>query len=205
MADVKMNPIFEGLSRKVGDLVFFQKNGKTFLKPKGSRRDKNTEAQQEVRNAFSQLVGAWKDLNGIVNQSWLNYAKDKDGTGYNEFIGANHNAQRKGELITLSKDMGLPTPDSVIAASGAAGEISCAFTPLSEPENHITFFVQKLDETIATGDMHRYDAGANPTSPFVIAGLETGSDYHVYAVTTDAEYLSATKCSASASTTGTAG
>ena len=36
MADVKINPIFEGFSKQIGDLVFVNTNGKTFVRRKGN-------------------------------------------------------------------------------------------------------------------------------------------------------------------------
>jgi hypothetical protein len=39
MADTKLNPIFEGFSKKIGNLVFCERNGKTIVRRLGEYHD----------------------------------------------------------------------------------------------------------------------------------------------------------------------
>jgi hypothetical protein len=48
MADVKLNPVFEGMSRKIGDLAFVRQNGRTFVKRLGEWNGEATGAQKVV-------------------------------------------------------------------------------------------------------------------------------------------------------------
>ena len=67
MADVKINPVFEGFSRQIGDLVFVTLNGKTFVRRKGNPGNPKTLKQMGVRNSFSELVRDWSSQSGIMH------------------------------------------------------------------------------------------------------------------------------------------
>jgi hypothetical protein len=51
-----MNPIFQGFSKQIGDLVFVQTNGKTYVRKKVIPRQTNSEAQQRIRALFRETV-----------------------------------------------------------------------------------------------------------------------------------------------------
>ena len=144
MANVKLNPVFEGFSKKIGDLVFFQKNGSTFVRRLGEYTDSKTEDQLEVRTAFTRLVENWKQIPGIFKEAWKAFAKtQKKGTGYNHFIGENATSQRNGELITLFKSHGEePLQTFTCQFNVATNDCTAAFTPAPLTDKHLTLFCQ---------------------------------------------------------------
>ncbi|HNR89226.1 MAG TPA: hypothetical protein PKM65_12870 [Spirochaetota bacterium] len=193
MADVKLNPVFEGFRRKIGDLVFFNRNGELFVRRKGTQRNPKTSEQMEVRNAFTQLVNNWKGIGGILQRGWGNAAKGSDKTGYNLFIGANAKRQRSGEVLELFKPVGDDTLFEFVAAPGTEpGSISVSFAPVNGG-HHVTLFTQKKTNGAASGMFSRHDSGENPAGPVVLSGLEPAAEYFVYGVITDAAYPAATR------------
>jgi len=97
MADVKTNPVFEGFSKQIGDLVFVQTNGKTYVRRKAIPRQVNSEAQQRIRALFRETVGAWKGLNENTKLLWDDAARGKGISGYNLFISVNMKRRQAGE------------------------------------------------------------------------------------------------------------
>lgn len=194
MAKMELNPLIEGVSKKfrkvvlysVGDDIFFRK----LVKPK----DKNTEKQRKVRDAFKKLAADWKQMGGVLKQSWEAVPKKrKIIKGYNLYIGANSLKQQNGEPLVLSKRMGEDGLMNFIVSPGNAGEIVCGFDMVNGGR-HATFFVQKKENGTAGGGFRRFDAGAD-TGGFTLTGLDAAAEYFVYGVVTDAVYADATRVS----------
>lgn len=99
MAEVELNPVFEGFSRKIGDLVFYNRAGDTFVRRPGSYRDVKTEKQMEIRNTFSAVAAICKLRSNIMQASWNKNVKSGKISGYNDFISTNFSLQRNGEPI----------------------------------------------------------------------------------------------------------
>jgi len=97
MANVKMNPVFEGFSKKIGDLVFVQTNGKTYVRKKVIPRQVNSEAQQRIRALFRETVEAWKELSRDTQNNWDEAARGKAMSGYNLFIRVNMKRLKTGK------------------------------------------------------------------------------------------------------------
>jgi len=191
MANFKLSPAFESVSKKLGNMVFYNLEGDTFARKTPGKRNKTTPAQDEVNSSFTQMSSNWKYLEGIIQFSWNMHAKKKKRlTGYSAFIGANVNRQRNGEPMELSRPMGEMGLASFSANSGSAsGEIICEFVKNAQDSGkYVTFFHQKKENNSASGEIVRRETPEGALSPFTLAGCEPGSEYFVYAVITDKAY-----------------
>lgn len=56
MAAIKLNPVLDGFSGKIGNLVFYKRNGKTFSRRKPDKTATRTNSQMEVLRAFAKLI-----------------------------------------------------------------------------------------------------------------------------------------------------
>ncbi len=195
MSKIELSAMLVDARKKFGDVVYTKWKGiniaRRYTKPTGIA----TEKQVSTRSAFGKLVKDWKQLNGIMHLGWDIYAENKNLTGYNAFIGANSNNQKKGLPLELFRSTGEESLMNFSVVPGAAaGEISCTFLRTEEiAGKHITFFTQKKVNGIAQPKFRRYDGGVDTVTPFTITGLEAGQEYFVYAVVTDEAYGTATK------------
>jgi hypothetical protein len=198
MANVQLNPVFTGFSRKIDNLVFYTKNGKTFVRRKPIFTKPMTENQIGVRNAFKTLADIWRGMNGIFRTAWEISSENSGLSGYNAFIGANVNNQRGGKPLELFKSLGETAVSAMTAVKVPdAGAIDITFTlPGGTTGKSVTFFAQKIENGIGAGGLARYDGGINTISPFRIAGIDVTAEYFVYAVVTDGAYDEAQTCSA---------
>lgn len=194
--------IKEGHGR-MDDAVIVTRNGESYMKVY-KKILSNSANQLEIRQAFKSLVADWKYLTGIVSESWNFLTKGTNASGYNAFIGANILHRRAGDPLELCPGLGEEIVMNLTAAPGGTGQLVCSFLP-AETGRHITFFARKDTEPGIKGVIIRFDAGADPVSPYTITGLEPGAKYSVYAVATDAEYEKAKTVSQSSSSTATAG
>ena len=131
-----------------------------------------------------------------MNVSWKAFPHTKKRMrGYAAFIGANVNKQRAGEPLELFKPLGETPLQNLTAAPGtAAGDIRATFNPVSGGK-HVTFFLQKKENGVAVEPIIQKDGGANTASPFMIKALETGKEYYIYGIITDAAYDESTSVS----------
>ena len=177
MADVKLNPVFEGFAKKIGDLVFVTSNGKTFVRRKGNPGNPKTLKQMGVRKSLSELVIDWSYLTGIMHEGWKLWGAKKKMKGNNIFVSENFQKQRTGLPIQLFRPVGNLKLTEFTAAAGAAGEIICQYTIEGGASGkHIYFFTKKQVEGIAAGEITTYNGGADPASPFTVTGLPGFSD-----------------------------
>jgi len=165
----------------------FQWKGQTYIKPY-RKNESNTDKQQEIRSAFSTLANDWKILKGIVQNSWKMYVEGERLMGVNAFIGENVPNRRSGEPIEISKALGEMALENFNAEAGSgAGEISCSFDA-PEQGNHVTLFLSKQSGDSEHSVLTKHELGKNPSTPAIISGLESGADYHVHAIVTNAAY-----------------
>jgi len=156
-----------------------------------------TGKQSDVRRAFRSVVADWRNIKGIVRDSWNFHARNMNKTGFNAFIGANTSARRAGKPMELCKSMGEePVKDFAAVPGTASGEIICTFLPAGTG-NHITIFVRREAGPEFQSDIKLYNTGAYTASPVTISGLEPGAEYHIYAIVTDKRYDDAAKVSGS--------
>ncbi len=206
MADVKVNPVFEGFSKQIGDLVFFQSNGKTFVKRKGNPGNPRTLKQMSVRTSFSELISDWSSLTGIMHEGWNLRGKKKKMRGNNVFVKDNFQNQRIGSPIQLFHAVGKLVLSNFSAAPGSSGEILCSYTNSGvNAGNNIYFFTKKLTMGIASGEIVMHNGGDGTLTQHTITGLEPGAGYCIYAIVTDAEYSIAVEVSASIGVIASAG
>jgi len=99
MADVKLNPVFTGFSKQIGDLVFVNLHGKTFVRRKAVPRRTDSEAQLVVRDCFKKTIEAWGSLDDAQKKIWEHEAQGKSMTGYNLFFRDNFRRLRAGETV----------------------------------------------------------------------------------------------------------
>jgi len=196
--------IKEGHGRMEDAVIVTRKGTSYMMVYKKTSREK-TVKQQAVQDAFKTVVADWKYLTGIINKAWNVYTDDENVSGYNSFMGVNIPHRRAGEPLELCPGLGEEILMNLTAAPGtSAGEIACTFLP-PEAGSHISFFTRKEAEPGIKSPISRHDAGADPVSPFTITGLETGMNYIIYAVVTDAQYDTALTVSQSAAASSVAG
>ncbi|MCU0848445.1 MAG: hypothetical protein MUD12_11215 [Spirochaetes bacterium] len=201
MAKVDLNPVFEGFSKKIGELVFYTKGGMAFVRRLGSFKNPNSPKQLEVRNRFMQATGLWKTVGGIMHRGWYEYAKKKRLYGYPAFIGENTKRFANQLAPDLFKEHGeAPLSSFTCEPSASSGEIMCSFTnPSSNAEKHVTLFAHEKLNGQPIVEVRRIDLGLSPASPHAVSGFEPGKTYTIHAVVTDRMYPEAESSSASLS------
>ena len=206
MADVKLNPVFEAFRKQIGNLVFFELNGKTHVRRKGIIRNPKSPEQVEVRSSLSELVTDWSSLNGMMHTGWQLWAAKKKMKGNNAYVSENFEKQRNSEPVELFKPVGSITLNAFTAAPGAAGEITCTFEITGGSTGRfIHFFTKRRDTGMQREGFAMHSSAESPVSPFTITGLVQGAEYYVYAAVTDSAYDTAKEVSASIGVISAAG
>jgi len=85
---VTLNPIFQSLSGRVGELVFYNAYGRQYARAYVVPRNPDTSAQREGRARFADAVKAWQNLPEIHKEIIRIRAEKQGRTGYNLFISA---------------------------------------------------------------------------------------------------------------------
>jgi hypothetical protein len=206
MGKVKTNAAIKGFSNNIDGFVYYVRNGKSFVRPYVKPSDPKTAKQRRVREAFLAINKTWKQVDGIMRESWMSVGRKTKISGLNAFLGENANLQRSGAPLNLCAGNNGTAPLAGFAAQPGAnsGEIQVSFTPVNGG-HHLTFFAQKKETETAGGPLTRHDAGAQPESPFIVTGLEPGKTYHIYAVVTDTAYSEAAEVSPSTAAETAAG
>jgi len=204
MAKIKFPSYIKEGGGRMNDAVLVTRKETSYMMTYRKREITLTDNQKAVNRAFTTMVGDWKQLSGIIIRSWNFYAKNTSASGYNLFIGGNVIRRRDGAPIELCRGMGEEPLENFTATTGnGAGEIICGFPPV-EAGRHITLFLRRETEHGERSQITRHDAGANPCTPYTITGLESGAQYYIYAVVTDAQYDAALTVSRSAAALSTA-
>ncbi len=86
MAEVKLNPVFEGMSGKAGDIVFFCRYGKQYARAYVIPKNPDTEAQRINRHIFAEAVEKWQNLSRIEKEMYNKKTRQRSCSGYNLFI-----------------------------------------------------------------------------------------------------------------------
>lgn len=204
MARIKLPSYIKEGNGRMEDAVLVTRGGESYMMIYKKHGSGNSAGQEAVRTAFRTVVTDWRYLDGIIREAWAMPTKGTNVSGYNNFLGANVLRRRDGEPLILCPGMGEEILMNFEATPGnSAGEISCSFL---SPEKgcHVTFFTRRITEPGIKALITRHDAGADPASPFIISGLETGAQYHVFAIVTDRAYIDATTVSASVVSISTA-
>ena len=101
MAEIHLNPVIEGISSQVGELVFFTRQGKTFIRRKVIPANPNTLEQQKSRNAFREVARRWQELSDENKTAWKDLVRGGRYSGYNAFMKANINRFKAGDEIVI--------------------------------------------------------------------------------------------------------
>ncbi len=99
MAKVTYISIIKSAKKRMGDVVFAEWRGISYVRRYIVPPNPNSPGQRACRGAFSDLVKIWKELPEEHRQAWRNKARGKPMTGYNLFIRANINRRRLGQEI----------------------------------------------------------------------------------------------------------
>ena len=207
MPTIKLNPLITDIRNRMGTTVFSKWKDTNYVRGYTPPTDRNTEAQGMVRNAFSRLVEAWKNIGSAARETWNALSAGRNMTGYNAFIQKNFESMKADLALMVSAPLYGEGPADFDAQAGtAAGEITCSFKTPTEKGKAVTLFTQKRANGNGHGQpvMMRYER-EDAASPVTLSGLEPGVEYHVYAVLTDGPYDAAKAVSGSVSASAKAG
>ena len=198
MSDVNLNPIIEGLSKRFGNVVFVQMNGKTYMRRIGKYHERNSEAQVAIRHTFTRCSEIWKSMPGILPEAWKVFSKNKGGrAGFGAFMHENFSRIRSGEPLVLCRGLGEIILETMTAETGASGEIRVSVGPAPSATQCVSVFTQKRTNGISEGVLVRHEFSAGGGTGLSVTGLESGAEYYAYAVVTEGAYIQSTEVSAS--------
>ncbi len=198
MSEFELNPMFLRMNRSLGDIVIYERDGKLYTRVKGKRKAAPSPAQLEIQETFARLCSDWSETGEIMRSSWYSYGEKKNMNGYNIYMKENFSKEKSGEPIRLFRQIGDTEPPEFTASGSGTGEIDCEFTiPANASTRHLHFFVKGKKDNVSEGEIRRYSAGKGAASPFKLTGLDSGGEYFIYAVLTDAEYTASKEVSAS--------
>ena len=185
MAKVKLDTMLDGVSCKLGNVVYSEWRGVKYARKYVKARDRKSTAQAEVRSTFLHTVSLWRFMPAAIKAAWDIQVSGKPFTGYNLFFRANFEAVQKGGMLEISRGTGITAPWNMSAAINSQGDITVNLEK-GDDAAQVSFFVQKVGET----DMKRLlDVRIDQwqtASPVVLAGFDPLAEYNVYAVATDA-------------------
>jgi hypothetical protein len=72
----------------MGDMVFYRRYGKTYVRRRAKVNNPDTPAQRERRAAFRNAIKSWQGLGPAAKERWNSLAGARGRTGYNAFISA---------------------------------------------------------------------------------------------------------------------
>jgi hypothetical protein len=190
-----MNPLMSTEARgRVGGIVYNTWRGIRYGKVKTSPAQPRTARQLVIRAFCVTVVRRWAILTGTQREGWNTYATahpDTDWTGAPQRItGSNWFVRCSVRLLELAKTIVdtapvAAAPANVIAfvPTGAAGQISCAWTPTAGTTTSIDLWTHGphsagVKSTLVRAKHRIY--GPGETSPLVIPTLPAGL-YTVYA------------------------
>ena len=86
MAQVTLNAAFKGFSKRIGRMVFYTRDGRTFVRSHATPRDPKTPRQRELRAAFAKAVASWQALPEGEKAAWERRRLRSRVKGYNAYI-----------------------------------------------------------------------------------------------------------------------
>ncbi len=88
MAKVHLTATIKGIAGRIGDLIFYEWDGDTFVRPHVRQRDPKTPLQLALRDAFSRGVHAWQALPEAEKARWNRRASKRRTTDYHAYLSA---------------------------------------------------------------------------------------------------------------------
>ncbi|HOW82751.1 MAG TPA: hypothetical protein PK573_09335, partial [Spirochaetota bacterium] len=86
MAEIILNPIFASLKGRIGGLVIYGHDGRTFMRAYVKPRNPDTPAQRKNRDLFRAAMKEWQCLPSYDRASYNRRAARLGMTGHNLFI-----------------------------------------------------------------------------------------------------------------------
>ena len=86
MASVTLNPVFTGISGKMGQLVHVRRHNKQYVRTRVIPCNPRTECQMMNRMMFKDAVRAWQSLSSQEKDVYRIRAEKTNRSGYNLFI-----------------------------------------------------------------------------------------------------------------------
>ncbi len=194
MAKVKLNPMFEGISKSLGDITYRDCDVYIIAGRKNERTANPTEGQLRIRELFRDCANDWSRLPESVRKSWKLSSKGKRANGYQHFCATNVSELSDGRPLRLCIGTGTGQPSALNVTAGASGAIVCnAVVPSGAESLKIVYAVRKQGSE-DTFQYHCVDAAA---SSLTVDNLEPGAAYDVHAMICDKEIDQATRVSSS--------
>lgn len=88
MARVTLNAAFKGFSNRIGRMVFYTCDGRTYVRSHATPRDPKTPRQRELRAAFAKAVASWQAMPEGGKAAWKRRRHRGRVKGYNAYISA---------------------------------------------------------------------------------------------------------------------
>src|ERR1035437_588886 len=144
--------LFSGLNGRVGEIVYYQRGGRTFTRRRPSKRGNPPSEQERARQAQFAITGRIAREISMIDE--LKYfwkpIRSKNQTGYNLIVKANYNKidteNLKGSII-LSPDFGFSLPKKSISIGNS--EILMRCDPLIT--SGINYYEKKAKYIVAAG------------------------------------------------------
>ncbi len=152
MAKVKLHPYLRTAHGGMGDLVFYRRYGKIYIKARTIPSNPRTEPQVKCRGNFGGGVKAWQVLPEEEKALYRNRAKRKKKSGYNLFMSEYLRGIAPGSPVTPSGSGG--TGDAVgVSASGDITEYTfyCSENSRSADGHSNINAVKDRGEAVKTG------------------------------------------------------
>ncbi len=116
MATALTSPVLKAIHGRIGNLVFYYRNGKQCVRIHVIPRNPDTEFQRIVRRAFGNAVRSWQTMSGTERSAFNKKARYLNMSGYNLYISGymkkNISAVYNGKISSSKSFNGLPAESS---------------------------------------------------------------------------------------------
>lgn len=197
MGKIKLDPMFDDLSKRVGNFVHARWKGEHVIRKYNGDRPPSTAAQIEVQKAFKITAETWRKLPEAVKQSWKPYTAGKPVTELNLFIGENANRQRSGNPYLLTKGNGVEKLNGLLVDATIPGTVTIDFELPADGVN-LTVIMQGITEGVGNSEITIKPDVYTGTKPVEITGLTGGAEFFLYCIRTDAVFNESVRMSESA-------
>jgi len=179
MARIYLSPLIVDIRAKQADTVFSKWKGINYIRSRVIPSNPKTPSQISVREALARLVALWQRpmFYEKTNLDW--WAKGKSISGFNEWIGANVQAEREFAPLVLCRNNGYDALSVFSAATGSGeGEIDITFAETPVPTGSKLSILARVEDSSVWAKVATYNEGT--TSPQTINGLVGATNHLVY-------------------------
>jgi len=179
MARISLSPLIVDVRNKQADTVFSKWKGINYIRSRVVPSNPRTSAQMAIRNALTRLVALFKAAQPTLKLNLDAWARGKDLSGFNRFIGKNVVDEKNNALIDLTEDLGYDKLTTWTASSTAtAGEIQITFAPSPVPTGK-RIHVHIREQGSSTW-AKKEDIVSGTSSPVTYSGFTSGKVHQVY-------------------------